>query len=697
MNADTWYVRPDGDDAGPGTEARPFRTIGAAREAVRRAIREQAEGLLEVVVGEGTYELEEPLRFGADDAGGERCRVVYRNEDGASPVLLGGSALAGWVPWRDGVWRTSVPKGMRFHTLYADGERVSQARLPATGYYHTDAGAGGDDEREGIVVREADLPRDGAFEVRGVRAVVWPGRGEWNWFAETIPVRAFEAAERKLLFDRPASWGIGEGSRYYLQGSLAFLREPGQFHLDEEAGFVYYRPRSGTPETQRIVAPRVARLVEIEGESPERRVSGLSIRGLTLACTDGLAAYRLNGDDGGANAEPDAQRQALVYIRNADGIEIADCRLLQSGSCGVLLDRCVQGARIVRNRIEHVGYNGIYSLGYAPGEGAFDGPAAANLNFGHTIADNVIVSGGELIGHGSGIQLYQSGGCDIAHNRIARVPRYGISLKGMRQGTMPPELWGTPVTWDNHWDFLFSRDNLIRGNDISETMTDSQDGGMIEAWGPGLGNKIVGNRLHHSGIHFSFGFGIYLDDAADDFEVSGNVLDHLYSTGEGKLWMTIFAKGIGNRIVNNLMVDNPDAINAIGTQEMVGEANRDLIIERNIAANSGYPYCFVNWTPERLRSADRNLFWREGTLRRVTGELAAKAICESPAWGYEYEWDDWQRLSGGRFDGRSRFEPPVFAPDADRERGDYRLDPASPAHALGWEEIDYTRFGPRGG
>ncbi|MBB6732963.1 right-handed parallel beta-helix repeat-containing protein [Cohnella zeiphila] len=687
------YVRADAEEDGDGSQERPFRTIAAAQEAVRGVLRAGHEGSITVSVGGGVYELAEPLRFGSEDAGGEQCRVAYEGEPGDRPVLLGGTVLSGWEPWRAGIWRTKVPAGRRFQTLYADGERVVKARWPASGYMRSATVPGR--EREGIGFREEDLADTLAAELEtgGLQVYVWPGEGEWNWLCETIPVRRIDAAARFIEFARPSVWSIGEGSRYYLQGSLRFLLGPGQFHLDEADGWLYYRPAEGVPDRQRVVAPIVLRILDIQGESMGRPVSGLSFRNLELACTDCRDDYQpMSSEPDMANSEPDEHRNGLVYIRNASDLEIESCELRLSGSNGVFLDRCAERVTLTGNRIERVGHNGIYASGYAPGEGDFAGPDEAFRNKGHTIADNVIERGGELVGHGSGIMLYQCGECEIAHNRISRMPRYGISLKGLRRGTMPSELWGVPVTWDNHWDFLFSRNNLIRHNDISAVMEDSQDGGMIEAWGPGLGNRIEGNRLHHSGIHFSFGFGIYLDDAADGFEVTGNVLDHLYSTGEGKLWMTIFAKGIGNRIAGNLIADNPDAVNAIGSQEMAGEANRDLVVERNIVCDSGHLYGFVNWSPERFLSADFNLFWRNGEACGVSGELPLTPAGVNPAWGHDYEWEAWQSLSGERYDANSVFAPPGFA---DAEAGDYRLLPSSPAYALGWEEIDFTQFGPR--
>ncbi|WP_217596016.1 right-handed parallel beta-helix repeat-containing protein [Cohnella sp. GbtcB17] len=687
--------------AADGSTARPYPTVHAAQAAARKLAAGGYEGRIVVRIRPGTYALPEPLRLGSADTGGGRCAVEYCGDasgGGELPVLSGGVEIAGWEPWRDGIWRAAVPAGVRPRTLYADGARIAKARLPAVGYYETGhAEPGG--ERDGIRVGELPADHADAFEAAarncaGMQAFVWPGEGEWNWFSETIPVREASAETGRIVFARPSTWGIGGGSRYFLQGSLAFLREPGQFHFDDTAGMLYYRPVLGKPLAQRVIAPALHRIVEIAGDGEGRPVSGIVLRGLELVHTDFYDDYRIVSDEEAANTEPDVQRNGLIYVRDAEDVKVEGCRLRLAGSSGVLLDRRALHVELTRNAIEHVGHHGIYAVGYAPGEGDFQDPAAANLNKRHLIADNEIVHGGELVGHGAGIQLYQCGGCDIAHNRIAHMPRYGISMKGVRQGAMPPSLWGIPVTWDNHYDFLFARDNVIRYNDISDVMTDSQDGGLIESWGVGLGNRIHGNRLHHSGIRFSFGFGIYLDDASDGFTVTHNVLDHLYGANTGKLWMAIFAKGIGSVIANNLIVDNTDAVNAIGTQEMVGEANRDLVIERNLVSNSGRMFCFVNWSPERLARADRNLYWNGGAPRIVSGELPSPAVslAENPAWGFDYDWESWLSVSGGRFEANSLVADPLFAAG---EEGGYKLQPDSPAYRLGWEDIDWSLIGPR--
>lgn len=677
----SFFVAASGSDDNPGSEAAPFRTLARAQQAVREKIRHGMTADVTVYVRGGLYPVESPLRFDERDSGRDGCRVMYRAAPGERPLLVGGKIIAGWERHDDNIWRARVEPGRSFETLYADGKRVAKARLPDAGYYLTDERSLPD--KDGIAVRPGDLPDDADFT--NAQVFVWPGEGEWNWFTETKPVRAYDRHLRRIVFESPCTWEIGAGSRYYVQGSLNFLRRPGQFHLDESEGILYYWPASGTPEHQTVIAPSVTRLLVLDGV--DRPAENLVFTEFDLACTDFYREYRMMLD----NAEREEHRDGVIYVGRARGIEITACRIRNAGSSGIFLDRLAQGIVIDANRIEHVGHIGIHVSGFAPGEGDFADAPSSYVNKRHVITNNVIRHGGELVGHGCGILLYQSGDNDISHNRIEHMPRYGISLKGLRHKAMPAVLYNTPVTWENHWDFLHTRNNRIAYNDISHVMEDSQDGGLIEAWGTGRGNLIHGNRLHHSGIHFSFGFGIYLDDASDDFTVTNNLLDHLYRTGEGKLWMLIFSKGIGNRIMNNLLVANPDAISAIGTQEMAGEENKGIVVERNLILDSGWMYYFVNWRPDRFERADRNLYWRRGFPPMIGGELPLLPAGEDPLGRQVYDWDSWRSLSEGKFDGATLIADPMIV----EEEGEYRLKRESPAYLIGWNDIEWELIGPQ--
>ncbi|SFI87485.1 Right handed beta helix region [Paenibacillus sp. UNC496MF] len=670
-----------------GSHERPWKDLAQARDGVRRARAAGFAGPVTVWIGDGRYGLDEPLRFDARDSGcGEMAPTTYAAEPGAGPILTGGRRLTAWEAAGGGVYRCFIgPETLRGrgYTLFENGVRAGEARSPKQGY-HAAAGKADGDARIGFRFAQGDVPRIADPANGGLKVFIWPGEGEWNWFTETKPVASVDWDAGTIAFREPAPWGIDQGSRYRVQGARELLTEPGEFVRDEREGWLYYMPRSLPIEEQEIVLPVVKRVLDVDGggsapggPADEGIVRDLAFRGLTVELSDFLPAYRMPE----ANREREEAREALVRIENAERVTIADCVLRHGGVNGVLLNGHCRNARLLNNVVEHVGQNGIYAVGFAPGEGAFGSAAESDVNNGHVIAGNAIRAGGELIGHGSGIQLYQSGGCAIERNVIRGMPRYGISLKGRRFKAMEPAYYGTEVTWENHWAFLHARNNLIAGNDISDVMTDSQDGGMFEAWGPGLGNRLVGNRFHDSGIHFSVGYAIYLDDAADGFLVSRNVVHDLYGAGKGSLWFVVFAKGIGNVVENNLFVRN-GAKAAFGTQEMAGEPNRGLTVRRNAVIDSGEQlYHFINWTDDRLKEADFNLFYRSGgEAPTVTGFRGGDTYGKQPI-----PWEEWRALLGGRFDAHTAIAPPLLE---EPERGRFRFRPEAPVWALGWRPLE---------
>lgn len=64
----TWHVAPDGNDRNPGTEARPFATIGKAQQAVR-AVNQAMTGDIEVILHAGTYAIDRTILFEPEDSG----------------------------------------------------------------------------------------------------------------------------------------------------------------------------------------------------------------------------------------------------------------------------------------------------------------------------------------------------------------------------------------------------------------------------------------------------------------------------------------------------------------------------------------------------------------------------------------------------------------------------------------------------
>ena len=119
------YVAPRGDDANPGTKARPFATLG---HAVAQA-RESADGPVRVRLRAGTYYLAEPLVLGPEDSG-----LAVEAVAGAAVTVSGGRVVADWQVHGGELLRADLGTldlpDLEFRELYYRGRRQPLARVP---------------------------------------------------------------------------------------------------------------------------------------------------------------------------------------------------------------------------------------------------------------------------------------------------------------------------------------------------------------------------------------------------------------------------------------------------------------------------------------------------------------------------------------------------------------------------------------
>jgi hypothetical protein len=692
----TVHVAPHGDDRYDGSPKQPLATLEAARDAVRARA---PQGDAEIVVHGGSYFHDAPLRFDERDALPGGSSLTVRAATGETARLVGGRQVTGWERFEGEVWRARVQAGWTFHALFEDGVRAVPARWPKTGYLEvgqraaetmleTPAGPVPSGEgRSSFVFNAGDLPRDADYS--SAQVYMWPGAASWNWFSQTQPISRIDWDSRTVHVPHRAAWGIDQGSRYFVQHALALLTDPGEFYLDATQGWLYYRFR-GDPARAEVIAPTVRRLLDVRGSAPEHPVARLNFVDLDLFATDFVARYDLpigEGDDVPIVVGPDdLEHDGMVRLENAEHITLEGCRLRGAGLSAVVLRKHARHNRVTGNLIEDIGYNGVYLSGWYLGEGPFSNPRDAFVNRGNVVSNNRILNGGRLIGHGSGVMLVQSGDNTVTHNEIARMPRYGVSFKGLRFGVMRAEYYGQAVTWDNHWDFLHTRHNNVAFNHIHHVLEDTQDGAAIEAWAPGQHNRVHHNFVHdvRSPLPDGMTMGLYLDDASDFFEISHNVFTRV--SGSRRFSTCGLIKGVHNVFDNNVFV-NCDVEWGLVFEEVFGERNDHLRLTRNIFANvwRAQLWRFVGNHPEKLSQSDENLIWdARGEAPTVAGLMpdAADSIGD---------WTAWRANAGGRFDGCSVVADPRFV---DAEHDDYRFTPDSPAHALGIVGIDVRRCGP---
>jgi hypothetical protein len=434
--ATTLLFKPD------GSPERPFATLHQAQKAVRTVLGSAAgapDGV-EVSVAAGRHELAEPLRFTSADSGRSGARVVWRGpaEPGAEAHVLGGSAVGGWQRAWGQVYKTRL--GRRVYGLSENGRQANPARHPNTNPGSGSGYLGSTTNNGGFSWAEGALPPNVSVFGLGNTSMVMAAGHNYYW-SETWAVQSFDLKERTGTFrPDPAKTAsrMPAGPHCYLIGSAGLIDEPGEFALDAAGEWLYYWPRSGLPvEELEIVAPVSQRPLQIVGESfaEGKMVSHLSFVGLSFVGSDGADSWYLF-DQAKSNSVPAAMRQGLIFMENATGIELHDCRLQAAAQVGVWLNHAVDSVSIRGSWFEDIGYCGVFAYGFWPGaaESYVKGPGTTALdtyvNRNHTIDSNVLRNVGTQNFGGAGIWLFQSGNNTISRNLINRGPRNAVGLFG---------------------------------------------------------------------------------------------------------------------------------------------------------------------------------------------------------------------------------------------------------------------------
>jgi hypothetical protein len=501
------YVSPTGNDRSPGTQARPVKSLEAARSVARE------KNATKVYLRGGIYPRTATFELDGRDRG-----VEYRAYAGEKVILRGGRQVRGFMPVTDeavlkrldpaavgkvlvanlksqgisdfgdiedcSFGRAVVPLQM---DLFVGGTPMRLARWPDKGW-----------------VSIGDVPKgsDGfEFTYTGERPTRWVGEKDawihgyfrYPWADGYEKIASIDPSRHLIdLKQAPQpgqEYGLASGGRYYVFNVLNELDHPGEWYLDRESGKLYFWPMEPLKDGEVVVSEMPTEFVHI------KNATNVTWRGMMMECS------RFNG----------------VIIEGGRSNLVAGCTMRNLGGIGV--------------DIRSGTHNGVKSCNiYQCGQGAIilAGGDRKALTAGANFASNNDCWDYQRWSWSYHPAVQISGvGNVIAHNHFHDVPHQAILLRG--------------------------NEHLIEFNEMDHMCNETDDAGTFYLGRNPTerGNVVRYNYIHDMADHDAQG--VYLDDCACGTTAYGNVIVHC---ARGVL----LGGGRDNVIENNVFVDCPVAV-----------------------------------------------------------------------------------------------------------------------------------------
>lgn len=653
------WVAPEGDDANPGTEARPLRGLEAARDAVRELKKagEVPVGGIVVRLKEGLYPCRSTLALGAQDSGAEGRPIVYEGVSRGKTVLSGGLSIPGraFHVLRSGPVFDRLPAEARGKVVAANlAEHGFEGLEPPPGSFEDGGGIpylffedrpmtlarwpndayarmGKTLDTGGKFGAKGEAGRGGSFQYEADRPAHWKvddnmlvrGYLRHDWHHTHYRVAAVDPKRRAIVLARAGRYEVGGKFNSFKGRYIAYnlpeeLDRPGEWTIDFRTGEVaFWAPE---PLEGRTVDFTFLRNPLIEA----REASDIVIRNLTLELGRGLA------------------------------IDVGDGRRVRFEGCTIRnFDKKAVSFRGGRSH----GIEGceIYGLGQG-GVSLWGGDRKTLEPGGHYMVNCDVHDYGRLTRTYSGAAWLGGVGNRLAHCKIHAVPHSAV--------------------------FYGGNEHVIEYNEMFDLMQETGDAGATYTgrdW-TSQGNIVRYNYMHHLGGVGTHGAnGVYLDDCDSGDTIHGNIV-RFARTG------MLMGGGRNNTIVNNIFVECEYGFRADSRGERRMKFNTEgdsWDLERKAEAVN---YTQPPWS-ERYPALARTM--EEMPTWPLYNEFARNAIvkCKNP-----YGFSGMAEKLVYRHDNWTTDDDPGFR---DWENGDLALkDDAEIFRKIpGFEKIPYDKIG----
>lgn len=492
-----FHVAPTGNDRNDGSEAKPFRTLSRARDAVR-ALKKASlpKRGVKILIAGGDYAMGSPLTLTAEDSGTAGAPVVYQAEPGQAPVFRGGARVTMWKPIADAKLREKLDASVRGRVLEADvkalgvtdlgdatdlrrrpelfvnGVPQTLARWPNEGFVKTGEVLGTDTFTEWGTIKGC---RDGKFRYVEDRPGRWLDEPDvrlygywfWDWYEEYQKVSGIDANAKAFTLAKPYSnYGYRKDQRYYAANLFCEIDLPGEWYLDRRTSVLYWLPPEGVDASKAETVLSVADQPFITMSD----VSHVTILGLTF--------QEARGDG--------------IHIRDGADCLIAGCTIRRLGGDAIVIEGGLRHG-IFGCTMNTLGCGGTRVAG---------GDRKTLTPGGHFVENCTVSDISRIKRTYTPAVLLDGCGNRIAHNLFERMPSSAMRIEG--------------------------NDHLIELNVIRSAVQESDDQGGIDMFGNPLYRGVVIRWNRWSDIVGGTqcgAAGIRLDDMISGVTIHGNLFE----------------------------------------------------------------------------------------------------------------------------------------------------------------------------
>lgn len=266
-----------------------FGNVIDAAVHVKYLLTQQNASSMQVVVNlaSGVYPMETYLRLHGQHSGTVKCPTIWKAPDGDA-VLSGATRITGWSPASglSGVYQAPVPPLSLTRALYVDGVSMPRARsAPMLQNHSTYTDVGFMNDSPGV--NFSSISKLQYVELRGV--------GTFVDRYTPVDFLSSNGSAPMLVMKQPAWYRqligydtITDGDLLglFLENSLSFLDEDGEWYLDVETDTLYYKPVNGSdPNNSEIYLPRLEVLLSVGGYTYDLPAHDMQFNNITFAHT----------------------------------------------------------------------------------------------------------------------------------------------------------------------------------------------------------------------------------------------------------------------------------------------------------------------------------------------------------------------------------------------------------------------------